>query len=79
MEAFHIIRANPSRSGAVKRIVMRDARANCGILLDDNNRKARLSPVFQRHKQRRSGFSIATKNCESRSVIWMNSTSMLIA
>jgi len=40
IEGFHIIRAIAAQLVDPKRIVMRDAKSYCAILLDDNNRKA---------------------------------------
>lgn len=39
IDGFNIIRAIASRSVDPKRIVMRDAKSYCAVLLDDNNRK----------------------------------------
>jgi hypothetical protein len=39
MEAFHIVRAMLAKTVDPKRVVMRDTKSYCGILLDDNNRK----------------------------------------
>ena len=39
IEAFHIVRGLLSKHIAPHRIVMRDTKSYCGILLDDNNRK----------------------------------------
>lgn len=39
IEGFHIVRAIASQLVDPKRIVMRDAKSYCAILLDDNNRK----------------------------------------
>lgn len=39
IEAFHIVRAIMSRFTNPERVVMRDTKSYCGILLDDNNRK----------------------------------------
>lgn len=39
VSGFHIVRAIASRVTQPKRIVIRDAKAYCAILLDDNNRK----------------------------------------
>lgn len=38
-EAFHIVRAILSKSVDPDRVVMRDTKSYCGVLLDDNNRK----------------------------------------
>lgn len=39
VEAFHIVKALLRESVEPKRIVMRDAKSYCSVLLDDNNRK----------------------------------------
>jgi hypothetical protein len=39
ISGFHIIQAIASRLVSPNRIVMRDAKSYCAILLDDNNRK----------------------------------------
>lgn len=39
IEGFHIVRAILSKFVEPKRIVMRDTKSYCGVLLDDNNRK----------------------------------------
>ena len=39
IEAFHIVRAIMSKHVTPDRIVMRDTKSYCGVLLDDNNRK----------------------------------------
>lgn len=39
IDGFNIIRAIASRSVDPKRIIMRDAKSYCAVLLDDNNRK----------------------------------------
>ena len=39
ISGFHIVQAIASRHVAPKRIVIRDAKAYCAVLLDDNNRK----------------------------------------
>lgn len=45
IEAFQIVRAILSASVQPRRIVMRDVRTYCGVLLDDNNRK----PICRLH------------------------------
>ncbi len=40
VEAFHIVKAIVRAAVDPKRIVMRDTKSYCGILLDDNNRKS---------------------------------------
>lgn len=39
IEGFHIVRAILAKKVDPKRIVMRDTKSYCGVLLDDNNRK----------------------------------------
>lgn len=39
IEAYHIVRAILSKHVTPNRIVMRDTKSYCGVLLDDNNRK----------------------------------------
>jgi len=39
ISGFHIIQAIASRFVSPKRVVMRDAKSYCAVLLDDNNRK----------------------------------------
>lgn len=39
IEGFHIVRALLSKYILVDRVVMRDTKSYCGVLLDDNNRK----------------------------------------
>lgn len=39
IEGFHIVRAIAAELVAPKRVVMRDAKSYCAVLLDDNNRK----------------------------------------
>ena len=38
-EGFHIVRAILAKHVDPRRVVMRDTKSYCGILLDDNNRK----------------------------------------
>lgn len=45
IEGFHIVRAILAKHVAVKRVVMRDTKSYCGVLLDDNNRK----PICRLH------------------------------
>lgn len=45
IEAFHIVRAISSKAVSPDRVVMRDTKSYCGILLDDNNRK----PICRLH------------------------------
>ncbi len=45
IEGYHIVKAVLRESVAVSRVVMRDTKSYCGILLDDNNRK----PICRLH------------------------------
>ena len=45
LEAYHIVRAIAREIVEARRIVMRDTKSYCGILLDDNNRK----PICRLH------------------------------
>jgi hypothetical protein len=45
VEGFHIVRAMLAKHIPIKRVVMRDTKSYCGILLDDNNRK----PICRLH------------------------------
>ncbi|EMI52663.1 type I restriction endonuclease [Rhodopirellula sallentina] len=45
IEGFHIVRAILAKHIPVKRVVMRDTKSYCGVLLDDNNRK----PICRLH------------------------------
>lgn len=45
MEGFHIVRAILAKHVPIKRVVMRDTKSYCGVLLDDNNRK----PICRLH------------------------------
>lgn len=45
VEGFHIVRAMLAKHIPIKRIVMRDTKSYCGVLLDDNNRK----PICRLH------------------------------
>jgi hypothetical protein len=40
VSGFHIVQAIASRLIDPKRVVLRDAKSNCAILLDNNNRKS---------------------------------------
>jgi predicted type IV restriction endonuclease len=51
IEAFRIIRAILRKETDVKRIVMRDTKSYCGILLDDNNRKPICRLRFNRSQK----------------------------
>lgn len=45
MEGFHIVRAILAKHLPIRRVVMRDTKSYCGVLLDDNNRK----PICRLH------------------------------
>ncbi|HEY6663084.1 MAG TPA: hypothetical protein VIZ66_09175 [Sphingomicrobium sp.] len=71
VDGFNIVRAIGSRLVETKRIVMRDAKSYCAILLDDNNRKtiarlhfnsptARYLGTFQGKDEHRSSVSEPT-------------------
>ncbi|EKJ99170.1 restriction endonuclease [Rhodopirellula baltica SH28] len=45
IEGFHIVRAILAKHIPIKRVVMRDTKSYCGVLLDDNNRK----PICRLH------------------------------
>jgi predicted type IV restriction endonuclease len=45
VEGFHIVRAMLAKHIPIKRVVMRDTKSYCGILLDNNNRK----PICRLH------------------------------
>ncbi len=67
VEGFHIVRAILAKHVPIKRIVMRDTKSYCGVLLDDNNRK----PVCRLHfngSQKYFGTFDAKKN-ETRNPI----------
>ena len=55
IEGYHIVRAIGAQVVAAERIVMRDAKTYCAILLDNNNRR----PIVRMHfngRQKRIGF-----------------------
>ncbi|QDS94280.1 hypothetical protein FF011L_30590 [Roseimaritima multifibrata] len=67
VEGFHIIRAMLAKHVPIKRVVMRDTKSYCGVLLDDNNRK----PICRLHfnaSQKYIGTFDADKN-ETRNPI----------
>ncbi|QDT05677.1 hypothetical protein K227x_40790 [Rubripirellula lacrimiformis] len=51
IEGYHVVRAILARSVNPARIVMRDTKSYCGILLDDNNRKPICRLHFNRAKK----------------------------
>ena len=60
-EGFRIVRAIVCRTVPCDRVVMRDAKTYCGILLDDNNRKP-ICRLWFNGKQRYLGVFDADKN-----------------
>ncbi|SMP78657.1 hypothetical protein SAMN06265222_1276 [Neorhodopirellula lusitana] len=67
IEGFHIVRAILAKHIPVNRVVMRDTKSYCGVLLDDNNRK----PICRLHfngGQKHIGTFDAEKN-ETRNPI----------
>jgi hypothetical protein len=66
IEAFHIVRSIVRTVAKADRIVMRDAKSYCAILLDDNNRK----PIARLHFNRsRKYLGIFSKKQEERFLI----------
>lgn len=63
LEAFHIVRAILSKSVKPSRVVMRDTKSYCGVLLDDNNRKPICRLRFN-YSQKYLGLFDADKNEE---------------
>lgn len=63
IEGFHIVRAILSRDVAASRVVIRDTKSYCGILLDDNNRKPICRLLFN-SKQKYLGLLDSDKNVE---------------
>jgi predicted type IV restriction endonuclease len=57
IEAFHIVKSIVRRVAKADRIVMRDAKSYCAILLDDNNRKPIARLHFNRSKRYLGVFS----------------------
>ena len=62
-EGFRIVRAILRKEVDVKRVVMRDTKSYCGILLDDNNRKPICRLRFNR-TQKYIGLFFSTKDEE---------------
>lgn len=62
-EAFHIVRAILSKHVQPVRVVMRDTKSYCGVLLDDNNRKPICRLRFN-YSQKYIGLFDAEKNEE---------------
>ncbi len=60
-EAFRIVRAIMTRCVPPERVVMRDSKTYCSILLDDNNRKP-ICRLWFNAKQRYLGIFDAEKN-----------------
>ena len=63
VEGFHIVRAILSRDVDPGRVVIRDTKSYCGVLLDDNNRKPICRLLFN-SKQKYLGLLDADKNVE---------------
>jgi hypothetical protein len=63
LEAFQIVRAIMSKHVQADRVVMRDTKSYCGILLDDNNRKPICRLLFN-GSQKYLGVFTAPKNLE---------------
>lgn len=51
IEGYHVVRAILAKHVKPKRVVMRDTKSYCGILLDDNNRKPICRLHFNRSKK----------------------------
>ena len=68
IEGFHIVRAILSRDVDPGRVVIRDTKSYCGILLDDNNRKPICRLLFN-SKQKYLGLIDADKNVERIPII----------
>jgi predicted type IV restriction endonuclease len=68
VDGFNIIRAIGSRTVAPDRIVLRDAKSYCAVLLDDNNRKTIARLHFNSPTSRYLGV-FAGKNEETRHVV----------
>jgi predicted type IV restriction endonuclease len=60
IEAFHIVKSIVRRVAKAERIVMRDAKSYCAILLDDNNRK----PIARLHFNRSQKYLGVFRNKE---------------
>ncbi len=63
LEAFHIVRAILAKHVQPARVVMRDTKSYCGVLLDDNNRKPICRLRFN-YSQKYIGLFDADKNEE---------------
>ena len=63
IEGFHIVRAILAKHVDSVRVVMRDTKSYCGVLLDDNNRKPLCRLLFN-GKQKYLGLLDAEKNIE---------------
>jgi predicted type IV restriction endonuclease len=60
LQAFYIVRAIGAKILPVDRIVMRDAKSYCSVIVDDNNRK----PVCRFYFNSKSGKSVGVFNSE---------------
>ena len=63
IEGFHIVRAILARDFDPRRVVMRDTKSYCGVLLDNNNRKPICRLLFN-GKQKYLGLIDGAKNVE---------------
>ena len=64
MEAFHIVRAILAGLTDPTRVIMRDTKSYCGVLLDDNNRKPICRLRFNASSKKYLGLFDADKNEE---------------
>jgi hypothetical protein len=63
IEGFHIVRAILARDIDPSRVIMRDTKSYCGVLLDNNNRKPICRLLFNA-KQKYLGLLDSEKNIE---------------
>lgn len=68
IEAFFTVRSILHAHVDPRRVIMRDVRSYCGILLDDNNRKP-LCRIYLNRKQRYIGLFDAEDRKEERVAI----------
>jgi predicted type IV restriction endonuclease len=66
-EGYHIVKAILSKTTEPSRVVMRDTKSYCGVLLDDNNRKPICRLRFN-YSQKYIGLFDASKNEEKFSI-----------
>jgi len=80
ISGFHIVQAIASRLVDPKRIVIRDAKSYCAILLDDNNRKAIVRLHFNRKSAKYlgtfSGRDETRHLIESPTAIYLHATAI---